>query len=70
VTVQLNNDNRTLMRALQIERASRKLFERRLRALMVPIEFQDFRRFVRQEALRDVESKCQAKVTTDWPDGA
>jgi hypothetical protein len=41
------NDDRALVRALRIERASRKMCEQRLRALMAPDEYAKFLRFCR-----------------------
>lgn len=63
-----NRDDQALLRALQVERATRKLYERYLRDMMAPNDFQEFRFFARQRASRDVELKCLAKLTTNGPD--
>jgi hypothetical protein len=44
-------DDRALRRALQIERATRNLYEKRLRELMTPHEFAECRRICRGMAL-------------------
>jgi hypothetical protein len=63
-------DDRALRRALQIERSVRKLCERRLRELLTPDVFEEFRRFCRAESLAGCEVQRLAKLTTDGPDAA
>jgi hypothetical protein len=43
------SDDRALRRALQIERATRKLFAVRLRSLMAPDAYSEFTRFCREK---------------------
>lgn len=57
-----------LLRALRLERTTRKIHERRLRDLMTAEEFSTFRRFAKAEAARDVELKYLADMTPEWPD--
>lgn len=59
-------ENRALVRALQIERATRKLCERRLRELMTHAEFGSFQRFCRETSVGCV--RHLARKTTDGPD--
>jgi hypothetical protein len=68
MTASPNQDNRALVRALRVERALRKLYERSLREMMAVDDFEKFRRFCRATSIAGCEVQRLAKMTTDGPD--
>ena len=55
------NDDRALLRALRVERATNKLYSKRLRALMTPDAYPDFKQFCRVT----VHAGCESSKPAD-----
>jgi hypothetical protein len=68
MTTSPNQDNQALVRALQVERGLRKLYERSLRQMMAADDFEKFRRFCRATSIAGCEVQRLVKLTTDGPD--
>lgn len=64
----MSDDNRALLRALRIERETRRLYARRLRRLLGHRAYAEFSEICRTEAFARCDVPGLAKVTTETRD--